>query len=92
MPVPPDTEALYRSMRTPELTLFKSALALDQRAGAPSDFCQPRIDLITGILAERPVCSDCDGRGSVLDAAAQNVLDGRTYRDTCPTCHGTGVV
>ena len=33
------------------------------------------------------ICPDCDGRGEVLDAP-DNVLDGRAYWETCPTCHG----
>lgn len=35
-------------------------------------------------------CSECDGTGRVLDAP-QNVLEGRSYWETCDRCNGTGL-
>lgn len=51
-----DALALYRSMSDRELTLFRAALVLDSRPGAPADtvrFCQRRVDLIDLVLRSR---------------------------------------
>jgi hypothetical protein len=36
------------------------------------------------------VCDECDGHGDYLDAPA-HALDGRTYRQRCHVCGGTGI-
>jgi len=39
----------------------------------------------------RRPCTDCDGKGRVLDAP-DRVLDGRAYEETCHSCKGVGTI